>query len=211
MVATLFDERERFILRSCCIYHTLAKSIVAAATIQIMKPAWVTYLSALSRILYFLEISPRRDLISSRCTLRRDFKGGEILRAATTCSPLTRFAPAFDNANCTHAPAFRVYVLWIRRPFSMRWDFEGSVYWNQPPYRCGEISRAAGFRGAVRFRGNTVNAIQIPRISAHPPILAQCKVHRPWALFRKGTVHKYRIVWPFDWLRRCWNSGSSIH
>lgn len=34
-----------------------------------------------------------------------------------------------------------------------------------------------------------LNAILIPRISAHPPILAQCKVHRPWALFREGTVH----------------------
>ena len=33
-----------------------------------------------------------------------------------------------------------------------------------------------------------INAILIPRISAHPPILAQCKVHRPWALFREGTV-----------------------
>ena len=33
-----------------------------------------------------------------------------------------------------------------------------------------------------------INAILILRISAHPPILAQCKVHRPWALFREGTV-----------------------
>ena len=33
-----------------------------------------------------------------------------------------------------------------------------------------------------------LNAILIPRISAHPPVLAQCKVHRPWALFREGTV-----------------------
>ena len=35
-----------------------------------------------------------------------------------------------------------------------------------------------------------INAILIvlPRISAHLPILAQCKVHHPWALFREGTV-----------------------
>ena len=33
-----------------------------------------------------------------------------------------------------------------------------------------------------------INAIPIPQISAHPPILAHCKVHRPWALFREGTV-----------------------
>ena len=33
-----------------------------------------------------------------------------------------------------------------------------------------------------------LNALLITRISAHPPILAQCKVHRPWALFCEGTV-----------------------
>ena len=36
-----------------------------------------------------------------------------------------------------------------------------------------------------------INAILIPRISAHPPILAQRRVHRPWALFREGTVYIY--------------------
>ena len=30
--------------------------------------------------------------------------------------------------------------------------------------------------------------LPIPRISAHAPILAQCKVHPPWALFREGTI-----------------------
>ena len=33
-----------------------------------------------------------------------------------------------------------------------------------------------------------INAILIPQISAHPPVLAQCKVHRPWTLFRERTV-----------------------
>ena len=36
-----------------------------------------------------------------------------------------------------------------------------------------------------------LNAILIPRVSAHPPILAQCKVHRPWALFHEATVYLY--------------------
>ena len=36
---------------------------------------------------------------------------------------------------------------------------------------------------------SSINAMLIPRISAYPPILAQCKVHRPWALFREGTVY----------------------
>ena len=57
---------------------------------------------------YILEISPLRDLISSSCILRRDFKGGEISRAAT--SPLTRLAPASRTLNPTtlfHAVRFR--------------------------------------------------------------------------------------------------------
>ena len=33
-----------------------------------------------------------------------------------------------------------------------------------------------------------INAILIPQILAHPPILAQCKVHHPWALFHESTV-----------------------
>ena len=42
------------------------------------------------------------------------------------------------------------------RPLTMRRDFEGGVYWDEMADRCGDISRAAGFRGAARFRGNTV-------------------------------------------------------
>ena len=38
----------------------------------------------------------------------------------------------------------------------MRQDFEGGVYWDELAEICSEISRAAGFRGAARFRGNTV-------------------------------------------------------
>ena len=41
-----------------------------------------------------------------------------------------------------------------------------------------------------------LNATLIPWISAHPPVLAQCKVHRSWALFREGTVivHASQII-----------------
>ena len=38
-------------------------------------------------------------------------------------------------------------------------DFEGSIYWDAFAETCGEISRAAGFRGAMRFQGNTVTVI----------------------------------------------------
>ena len=42
------------------------------------------------------------------------------------------------------------------QPLTMRQDFEGGVYWDELADKCGDISRVAGFRGAVRFRGNTV-------------------------------------------------------
>ena len=38
----------------------------------------------------------------------------------------------------------------------MRQDFEGGVYWDELADKCSDISRAAGFQGAARFRGNTV-------------------------------------------------------
>ena len=61
----------------------------------------------------------------------------------------------------------------------------------------GEVSRPAAATiqimkiAWVTYLGalSRLNAILIPRISAHPPILAQCKVHRSWALFREGTVY----------------------
>ena len=41
-------------------------------------------------------------------------------------------------------------------PRTMRWNFEGSVYWDELAEICGKIWRAAGFQGAARFRGNMV-------------------------------------------------------
>ena len=38
----------------------------------------------------------------------------------------------------------------------MRQDFEGGIYWDELAEICGKISRAAGFRGVARFRGNMV-------------------------------------------------------
>ena len=37
----------------------------------------------------------------------------------------------------------------------MRRDFEGGVYWDEFTETCGDISQAAGFRGAMRSQGNT--------------------------------------------------------
>ena len=80
-------------------------------------------LASCMHVPYFLEMSPRRDLISSRCTLRRNFEGGEISRAATN-----RLAPA-------HSSISIVQIVRVRLCFAY---FE-----SDDPFPCGEISRAA--------------------------------------------------------------------
>ena len=53
----------------------------------------------------------------------------------------------------------------------------GSVYWDELADRCGEISRAAGFRGAARFRGNTVACEGTAHISGNldiPRMVHRC-------------------------------------
>ena len=42
------------------------------------------------------------------------------------------------------------------RPLTMQRDFEGGVYCDELADKCGDISRAVGFRGTARFRGNMV-------------------------------------------------------
>ena len=54
-----------------------------------------------------------------------------------------------------HVQCACAYV--YRQACTMQRDFEGSVYWDVLAEICGDISRVAGFRGAVRFRGNTVS------------------------------------------------------
>ena len=39
----------------------------------------------------------------------------------------------------------------------MRRDFEGGVYWDEMADRCGDISRAAGFRGNTVYYGCNVH------------------------------------------------------
>ena len=64
---------------------------------------------------------------------RRDFKGGDY----STHPPHACALVYFDSANLAHALAF--HVLWIRRPFSMQRDFEGSRI-----SRSGKILRKYG-------------------------------------------------------------------
>ena len=55
----------------------------------------------------------------------------------------------------------------------MQRDFEGGV---ELAETCGDISRAAGFRGAARFRGNTVvfrNTVVFSRVYKHACIMGQ--------------------------------------
>ena len=43
----------------------------------------------------------------------------------------------------------------------MQRDFEGGVCWDELAEICGDVSRAVGFQGAVRFQGNMVGAFWI--------------------------------------------------
>ena len=83
-------------------------------------------ISSTGIILYFLEISPRRDLISRHCTMLRQFEGGQILRAASTVIDThthTQFQ-YFSNNVCTYNVRAHTYIV-------------------VDPLPCSEISRAA--------------------------------------------------------------------
>ena len=78
------------------------------------------------------------------------FRGRRLQRSIHT------LVYSFNNEpSCMHVKCPCAYGNFCR-PLTMRRDFEGGVYWGEMADRCGDISRAAGFRGAVRFRGNTV-------------------------------------------------------
>ena len=78
------------------------------------------------------------------------FRGRRLQRSIRT------HVHSFNNKpSCMHVKCACAYGNCCR-PLTMRRDFEGGVYWDELADRCGEISRAAGFRGAARFRGNTV-------------------------------------------------------
>ena len=66
----------------------------------------------------------------------------------------------------------------------MRQDFEDGVYWDELAEICGDISRAAEFRGAARFRGNTVSVL-VP--SYHNPQVRQTVIFIYHALFATPT------------------------
>ena len=95
---------------------------------------------------YFLEISPWQDLISRCCTMWRHFEGG-IYR--------DRYARAYTASVISLLLCVCAYI-YCCRPRTMRWDFEGGVYWDELAEICGEMSRVVGFRGVARFRGNVV-------------------------------------------------------
>ena len=65
-----------------------------------------------------------------------------------------RIASIMSLSVCMYNAHAHMHYSW--RSFTMWRDFEGSVYWDEFAETCGDISRVAGFQGAVRFRGNTV-------------------------------------------------------
>ena len=78
------------------------------------------------------------------------FRGWHLQRLTRTC------IHSFNRY--MHVKRLCAYGNWCR-PLTMWRDFEGGVYWDELADRCSDISRAAGFRGAARFRGNTVVVI----------------------------------------------------
>ena len=78
------------------------------------------------------------------------FRGRRLQR-----STRTRVHSFNNKPICMHVKCVCAYGNCCRS-LTMRRDFEGGVYWDELADRCGDISRAAGFRGAARFRGNTV-------------------------------------------------------
>ena len=84
--------------------------------------------------------------------VRRQFEGG-VYRDRH----VRAYTASINKAICMHVKCACAYR-YCYRPLTMRRDFEGGVYWDESADRCDDISsrRAAGFRGAARFRGNTV-------------------------------------------------------
>ena len=97
-------------------------------------------------IVYFLEISPRRDLISKLCTMRWQFEGGVYrdrhVRAYTASISLYSYAHIMRVYICRllatpyHVARFRGRCLLGWASWNMWRDFEGSGI-----SRCGEIPR----------------------------------------------------------------------
>ena len=102
---------------------------------------------------YFLEISPRWDFISRPYLVRQQFKGSVYRDRHAhmhTASIISLFVCIYN------ACAYACKSCW---PFTMQWDFEGGIYWDELAETCGNISRVVGFWGVARFRGNMVFAL----------------------------------------------------
>ena len=110
---------------------------------------WDIYNVAICAILYFLEILPCRNFISSTCLVQRQFEGGICRdRPTHTCT-----ASIISVYVCMYNVNVCVYCCW---PFSIQRDFEGSVCWDEWAGTFGEILRTARFQGVARLWGNTV-------------------------------------------------------
>ena len=70
------------------------------------------------------------------------FRGRHLQR-----STRTRLHSFNDKPSVKYACAYG----YCYQPLTMRRDFESGVYWDKLADRCGDISGAAGFRGAARF------------------------------------------------------------
>ena len=101
-----------------------------------------------------------RNLAAARFYFKALF-GAATIRGRRLQRSIRTHVHSFNNKpSCMHVKCPCAYGNCCRS-LTMRQDFEGGVYWDKLADRCGDISRAAGFRGAARFRGNTVIASTI--------------------------------------------------
>ena len=90
---------------------------------------------------------------------RLDFEGGvyrDRQARVYTASVITLFV-------CTYNACEHTYI--VVNPIPMRQDFKGGVCWDELAEICGNILRAAGFQGAVRFRGSMIFVLTYLKIS----------------------------------------------
>ena len=124
---------------------------------KMMNNIWKLFFQR-KQVPYILKISPQLDFISRPCLMWRQlnlrvarFQGRHLQRSARTHVYAASITSPFV---CMYNVCAHTY--YCCRPFIMRRDFEGSIYWDELAEIRSDISRAVGFWGTVRFRGNTV-------------------------------------------------------
>ena len=85
----------------------------------------------------------------ARFYIKAQFGAVTIFEGGVYSDQHARTASIVSLSECTYNVCAHMYYSW--QSITMQQDFEGGVYWDEFPEKCGDISRAVGFRGAARF------------------------------------------------------------